>query len=504
MSQLIETLKAVLRDIVLFCQYASGITLREYQKAPLRRILDSIINRYGDTIVVIFPRQSGKNEIQGQLETYLLMLLSQTTAEIVKVSPTWKPQTLNAMRRLERILAKNLLTATLWRKVQGYIYRIGMAMIYFFSGHPESNIVGATASTLLEVDEAQDVSPEKYDKEIEPMAASTNATRVFWGTAWTSNTLLAREKKAAEAAQAIDGRRRVFVLTADDVRKEVPAYGKFVDGVIAKLGRNNPMVRTQYFSEEIDAEGGMFPPSRIEAITGRHRPLAGPQAGELYAALLDVGGEDEAATLDPTKLDNPKRDSTSLTIVRVIPPRDDLQPLPVYESVYRRAWIGTKHTDIYGQLRAELDAWQPRYIVVDATGVGAGLSSMLAKTYRPADDGGSVVPFLFTASSKSKLGWDFLGVIDSGRFHEHTPANETLIRQMQACQYEIIPGPGKLMKWSVPETARDQVTGELIHDDVLLSTAMVALLDAYTWLTPEAPFIVRARDPLADMDEEGF
>lgn len=504
MSQLIETLKAVLRDIVLFCQYASGITLREYQKAPLRRILDSILNKHGDTIVVIFPRQSGKNEIQAQLETYLLMLLSQTQAEIVKVSPTWKPQTLNAMRRLERVIHGNLLTATLWRKVQGYIYRIGSAMIYFFSGHPEANIVGATASTLLEIDEAQDVTPEKFDKDIAPMAASTNATRVFWGTAWTSRTLLARERKAAMAAQEKDGRRRVFVLTADDVRKEVPAYGRFVDAEVAKLGRNNPMVRTQYFSEEIDAEGGMFPPSRIKAIQGHHQPLASPQAGELYAALIDVGGEDEAATLDPTKLDNPKRDSTSLTIVRVIPPKDDLQPLPAYESVYRRAWLGTKHTDIYGQLRAELDAWNPLHIIVDATGVGTGLASMLAKTYGHVKDDGKLEPFIFTGSSKSELGWDILSVIDSGRFHEHTPPNKTLIKQMQACQYEIMIGPGKQMKWGVPDDAREQATGELIHDDTLISTAMIALLDKYTWLKPETPFIIRAKDPLAEMDKEGF
>jgi hypothetical protein len=81
--------------------------------------------------------------------------------------------------------------------------------------------------------------------------------RVFWGTAWTSQTLLARGCAAREA-EAADGIRRVFVLTADDVRKEVPAYGKFVDEQVKKLGRNHPLVRTQFFSEEIDAEGNVL------------------------------------------------------------------------------------------------------------------------------------------------------------------------------------------------------------------------------------------------------
>ena len=153
------------------------------------------------TIVVMFPRQSGKNELQAQLETYLLMLYSEDGGELVKVSPTWKPQAQNAMRRLERVLEKNLLTRGRWEKASGYLYRVGQAQMAFFSGAPEANIVGATASLLLEVDEAQDVSIEKYDRAIAPMAASTNATRVLWGTAWTGDTLLARELKAAREAE---------------------------------------------------------------------------------------------------------------------------------------------------------------------------------------------------------------------------------------------------------------------------------------------------------------
>ena len=121
------------------------------------------------------------------------------------------------MRRLERVLKRNPLTFKEWRKEAGYIYRIGTARIFFLSGAPDSNIVGATASLLLEVDEAQDLEAEKYDKDIAPMAASTNATRVFWGTAWTSQTLLARELRSAREAEREDGQRRVFVVDAERV-----------------------------------------------------------------------------------------------------------------------------------------------------------------------------------------------------------------------------------------------------------------------------------------------
>jgi hypothetical protein len=209
-QELVRTVRQVLAGPVVFAAAASGLELREYQIAPAQAIIRSIIEGRGDTIVVMFPRQSGKNELQAQIETYLLLLLSQMDAEMVKVSPTWKPQSLNAMRRLERVLTRNVLTRRIWQKESGYIYKIGSARIFFLSGSPEANIVGATANVLLEIDEAQDVQESKFDKDILPMAASTNATRVFWGTAWTSRTLLAREKRAAEAAQARDGVKRVF------------------------------------------------------------------------------------------------------------------------------------------------------------------------------------------------------------------------------------------------------------------------------------------------------
>ena len=88
---------------------------------------------------------------------------------------------------------------------------------------------------------------------------------------------------------------RVFVLNAKDVAKEVPAYGKFVANEVAKLGRNHPFVKTQYYSEEIDAEGGMFPAARIALMKGEHSAAVEPEKGKLYAFLLDLAGVDESA-----------------------------------------------------------------------------------------------------------------------------------------------------------------------------------------------------------------
>jgi hypothetical protein len=221
MTDLISSSKHALRSPNLFIRHTSGTRLRRYQQGVCEAVCDSVLHRRGLSFVVMFPRQSGKNELQAQLETYLLALFCDVPAEIVKVSPTLKPQAQNAMRRLERTLKKNLFVSQAWRKEAGSLYRVQEARMHFLSGAPESSIVGATASLLLEVDEAQDVLPAKFDKDIAPMTASTCATRVFWGTAWTSSSLLGRELRAASAAEKRDGLRRVFRLTADEVRGRI-------------------------------------------------------------------------------------------------------------------------------------------------------------------------------------------------------------------------------------------------------------------------------------------
>ena len=534
-SNLKSLFKKVLKDVILFCEHASRLQLSSYQVDVARAVVCSVIKHQGLSFVVMFPRQSGKNELQAQIETYLLTLLSQRETEMVKVSPTWKPQSLNAMRRLDRVLSGNLITQNIFKKESGYIYKIGSARLFFFSGAPEANIVGATANALLQVDEAQDVQVAKYDKDIAPMAASTNATRVFWGTAWTSKTLLARELRAARKAEKQDGIRRTFVINADTVAREVPAYGKFVKDQVSKLGRNHPMVKTQFFSEEIDAEGGMFPPARLALMRGSHPRAYQPRPDAVYCITLDVAGEDESASEDPEKLANPKRDLTALTIFEVdlSTISDPLIKAPTYKVIDRHQWIGTKHTALYAVIKALADHWHARYLVVDSTGVGAGLASFLDKALP-----GKVIPFVFNSATKSKLGWDFLAVVETGRFKDWAAADdprqsgpgappdgvacspllasipgactadndsiqETFVRQCDACQMEVLTGPDRRMRWGVPDGSRDYETGQLLHDDLVISAALCSVLDDNDWAVAGPALIVQAHDVLEDLDH-GF
>jgi len=52
-----------MKDVVTLTQEGSGIQLRQYQERVARAVIHSVTKHRGDSIVVIFPRQSGKNEL---------------------------------------------------------------------------------------------------------------------------------------------------------------------------------------------------------------------------------------------------------------------------------------------------------------------------------------------------------------------------------------------------------------------------------------------------------
>jgi len=163
--------------------------LRPYQREVALAILDSIFGRKGLTFSVEIARQGGKNELSAQLELLLLTLYMAEPQNLVKCSPTFKPQTVISMMRLKDRLNDAGFDG-IWAAELGYIIRLGNARAIFLSADESANVVGNTAHIILEVDESQDVSQEKYTKEFKPMGATTNVTTVHYGTTWDDSTLL--------------------------------------------------------------------------------------------------------------------------------------------------------------------------------------------------------------------------------------------------------------------------------------------------------------------------
>ncbi len=504
-------LRRTVTDVAAFSAAAlPGYRLRAYQSEPARAIAASVERGLGRQLAVVFSRQAGKDELLAHVLAHLLARHRRRGGSAVVAMPTFRPQgALCRDRLVERLRQAGAMVGPSGVR-DGYAVEVGRASVRFLSAAPGANARGQTASLLLVANEAQDIDPAVWDAVFDPMAASTNATTVFFGTVWSREGLLARQMRHLERLQAADGERRVWRVAWEEVAADLPAYGERVRARIAQLGADHPFVRTEYCLEELDGEAGLFPPARLARMEGDHPRRRRAEPGKRYALLLDVAGEEESgggpnafAAFD----DGGRRDSTALTVVEVDldegpvsavhgrsgatgPPAPGAFPSvrrPTYRVVDRMAWTGAGHAALLPTLvDLARGVWRASAVVVDATGIGAGLASFLA-----AELGGGtgvpglirrggripVVPFVFTEASKSALGWDFLGLIDAGRFKEYADDGEALTRryraQLAATTYETLAGPGKRLRWAVPAGRG--------HDDLVVSAALTAVLDGIDW-----------------------
>ncbi|MBE9483161.1 MAG: hypothetical protein IMY88_05715, partial [Chloroflexi bacterium] len=202
--------------------------LRPYQREVALAVLDSVFSKKGLTFSVEMARQAGKNELSAQLELLLLTLYMAEPQNLVKCSPTFKPQTVISMMRLKDRLNDAGFNG-IWTAELGYIIRLVKARAIFLSAEESANVVGNTAHILLEIDESQDVSKEKYTKEFKPMGATNNVTTVHYGTTWDDSTLLEEIKQTNLELERSDGIKRHFHYDWQEVAKYNPDYLAYVE-----------------------------------------------------------------------------------------------------------------------------------------------------------------------------------------------------------------------------------------------------------------------------------
>jgi hypothetical protein len=383
--------------------------LYPYQREVALAVLDSVFNRKGLTFSVEIARQGGKNELSAQLELLLLTLNIANPWNLIKCSPTFKPQTVISMTRLKDRLDDAGFSG-IWKTELGYIIRLGNARSVFLSADGSANVVGHTAH-FLEIDEAQDVGREKYAKEFKPMGATTNATTVLYGTAWDDSTLLEEVKQSGSEMERRDGIRRHFRYDWQEVARYNPAYLAYVEAERERLGDSHPLFLTQYCLQSIRSGGGFLSPQQRAQLQGEHSRRHQPMAGKVYIAGIDVAGEAEEEDRTRLTVLKPRQDSTVLTIGELdFRVGGTLTGQPYVKVVEQYWWTGRKHTDLYPQLVDILkNVWRCRKVAVDATGIGQPVSSFLRKAL-----GSRVIPFAFTQHSKSQLGFNLLASINSG------------------------------------------------------------------------------------------
>lgn len=435
--------------------------LRPYQLAIARAVLGSIEEGRGLTFSVEIARQGGKNELSAHIEVLLLTMFIERGGSAVKCSPTFKPQTVISMLRLKQRL-DDFGFGGAWVAEMGYIVRLGAARQVFLSAEESSSVVGHTADILLEIDESQDVSKDKYTKEFRPMASSTNATTVHYGTTWDDSTLLEQIKQSNLEQEQQDGIRRHFRYDWQEVAKYNPDYLSFVESERARLGVDHPLFLSQYALLPIRSTGGFLSRAQIAMLQGGHSRRTVREAGDkIYVAGLDLAGEAEIAEEPGMTIRG--RDAAVLTIAEVsFLPGDIAVREPRVEVVEHYAWTGRKHPELYRELLHIIkDTWNCSRVVIDATGVGEGVASFLRTAL-----GKRIMPLKFTQPSKSALGFGLLAAINSGNLKLYRGDGSADYREMlfELERARSISRPNRTINFYV-----DPAEG---HDDYLISLAL--------------------------------
>lgn len=137
---------------------------------------------------------------------------------------------------------------------------------------------------------------------------------------------------------------------------------------------------------------------------------------------------------------------------------------PTIEILDHLWYTGRNHADLIPTLANLLkNTWHCRTVVIDATGLGAPMASLLTRLLGSR----TVHPFTFTAQSKSRLGFNLLAAVNANRLKLYAPDGSPEVHEFhrQLDHAQVRYRPNKTMDFFV-----DPRDG---HDDFISSLALL-------------------------------
>jgi len=401
--------------------------------------------RSGKVITIRVTRQFGKNEMSAWIHARAALRYQNNDESIVRVAPTYKPQIVNSKLRVTKQFHQDmLLNGKLLKTIEGFIFQYRGLMIFFLSADPDANVEGATATLLLDIDEAHKTDTNIIEERFMPMTAFKSAPTVMWGVAALKDDILYdyfQYNKENEPELALEFPAKLCCELS-------PAYARHYEERVKKLGATHPVILQQYDLIDGDAEGGYLKSPHITSLFDSvHTHQYEPKSNARYIMLIDIAGENEEnvdSIEDVLKNDGQskgKRDSTIAWIIEV-DAKDRKYNYPLYRIVQGHWWTGKQlaagPSGIPGQQEILLNLcfkWKPMKVIVDARGVGEQVAMYLKKRYP------KTVPYKASANTVSQDCYGLLALINNDRVkmwrNDADPKWVELMKQSKHTQYEI-------------------------------------------------------------------
>lgn len=456
--------QASLTDLLIRCRRDPLWESIHVSKRPLRLLQAEIISRVekfisahdGGVMPILSARQTGKNETSAVLQRRHLWRrqLSPHVSSWIRTAPTHKPQIVNSKKRLKEILqldAKKRIRHPIFngeklQQEEGYIWKVGNATVEFLSSSPTANVVGATASECLDMDEAHKVIKAKFDEDFAPFTANTNAATLLWGVA--SNGMDTIEWYRQNNAE--NGRKDLNLFYPCEVWMDAnPIYAAHVEGRMKALGPDHPIIKTQYRLIPVAQEGSFLSKMQAESIlSGTHERQKKPNLNSRYHVIIDIAAGNEDFNPDDV-IEGEEETDTDSTIAFVYEVTSIVAAngiFPVVRIVDMLWMTGVSLPAQQPELESFIEKWRADKVTVDGVGVGRQIAEALETKF-----GTSVVnKYIANETSVSEDCFDLLARTNYDSVlmfqNDGSPEWAEFERQLKWTKYASNKGKMKLIK----------------------------------------------------------
>lgn len=447
---------------------------REVTSAVLHAVRESREGKETFEIPVEFPRQSGKTTAIVDVTQFLLASslhylgrplsigifapekeqattdfdrLKMQFLQIGDLGFTTKTITKGELKFPEKWNSK---TIRLFSPAQKYL-----GEVYIFPISKNSNPESKTLDLII-IEESQDVDDERMKKAVFPMGASTNAPRIYIGTAGFKLCYFKRQidtnprRIVVDLKRVFKERREASVATGNKVHL---LYESYVNHEIFMNGIDSDYIQTQFNLKWIIGRGQFTTAEEIDAIIGAHgiieenheRPVdpKNPKKG-MHEPYTCYAGIDTAKHIDRT-------------VVTVIRENTDLKKTELC------GWLslhGDNYEDQFDYIKKYLERFENlRCVGIDATGQGDFMPDKFER-HTPWN----ILRVKFSAETKDVLFKNLLQVIKNKlTIIPNAPESEDYRRFRQELLDMQKEYKGRLMSCHHPEGTDDN--GKPFHDD---------------------------------------